>query len=119
MVVGRLQDRFNDDLAPIDAGATLEASYPIIHPHLSKVLFPKRPRLRDKIVMAKAKIPVDYRKSHNIDGDASGLRVTGNIPIQHFKWREGLFDRLRTRTDYTQSEIESIKDFFTPKAEKV
>jgi hypothetical protein len=119
LVVGRLEDRFNDALTGIEEGATLEASYPISHPHLSKVLFPRRPRLRDKIVMAKVRIPVNYQKSIHIESKTDGLRVTGNIPIHHYKWREGLLERLRTRTDYTPEEIQSIKSFFTPETERV
>ena len=118
MVVGRLEDRFNDALTPIEEGATLEASFPISHPHLSKVLFPKKPRLRDKIVMAKAKIQVDYRKSISLDVKMNGIRVTGEVPILHYKWRDGIFDRLRTRTDYTREEILNIREFFTPKEEE-
>ncbi len=112
MVVGRLEDRFADTLSGIEEDATLEACYPNIHPHLTKILFPKRPRLRDKIVMAKVKIPVDYRKCFNVEGKPEGLRVDGIVPIHHYKWRDGIFDRLRTRPDYTREEIQSIKEFF-------
>jgi hypothetical protein len=112
VVVGRMEDRYNDILVPPEEGLPLDLSYPSSHPHLSKVLFPKRPRLRDKIVMAKCSVPVDYRKSNYLE-KSGWQKADGVVPILHYKWREGLLDNLRTRTDYSQEEIESIKSFFT------
>lgn len=117
MVLGRRIDRLNEKLIPIDHSLDLETNFPIEHDNISKVLFPKRPRSRDKIVMAKASVPVDYKKCLGLVGKAPGnLRVTGEIPILHYKWRENIFNRLRERPDYEPSELKAIKTFFEVKA---
>ena len=113
MVLGRRIDRFNEKLIGIDHALELEANFPLEHDNLSKVLFPKRPRSRDKIVMAKASCPVDYRKCTNLVTAAPrNLRVTGEIPILHYKWRENIFKRLRERSDYSPDEVKAIHKFF-------
>lgn len=116
MVLGRRVDRFNDTLVPIEVDLPLEASYPLEHADLSRIIFPKHAPKRDKIVMAKAGLEVDYRKCDRLVGKAPpNLRVTGEVPIQHFKWRDGIFNRLQSRMDYTPEEIQAIKEFFEVK----
>lgn len=112
MVLGRRVDRFNERLIPIDHTLELEANFPMEHDNLSKVLFPKRPRSRDKIIMARASIPVDYRKSIGLTSPLSNLKVTGEIPILHYKWRDNIFNRIRERSDYTPQEVKAIQTFF-------
>jgi hypothetical protein len=113
MVLGRRIDRLNEKLIGIDHSLDLEANFPIEHDNLSKVLFPKRPRTRDKIVMAKASVPVDYKKCTGLTVKLPGnLKVTGDVPILHYKWRDNIFSRLRQRPDYTPDELLAIKNFF-------
>lgn len=116
MVLGRRFDRLNEKLVSIDHTLELDENFPLEHDNLSKVLFPKRPRPRDKIVMAKASVPVDYRKCASLTSKAPGnLRVTGEFPIYHYKWRDGLLKRLRERSDYLPEEITAIRKFFEVK----
>lgn len=115
IVIGRRLDRFNEILLPIDHTLELEANFPLVHDNLSKVLFDKRPRARDKIVMSKASCPVDFRKSMGLTRELSNLKVGSEIPVCHYKWRDNIFKRLRERSDYTPDEIKAIKLFFEVK----
>lgn len=113
MVLGRRIDRFNERLVGIDHEIPLDVNFPLQHDNLSKILFPKRPRTRDKIVMAKASVPVDYKKCMGLSVKMPGnLRVTGEVPILHFKWRDNIFRRIRERADYLPEEVQAIHSFF-------
>jgi hypothetical protein len=113
MVLGRRTDRFNEKLVGIDHEIPIEANFPLEHDNLSKLLFPKRPRTRDKIVMAKGMIPVDYKKCIGLTTKQPGnIRVTGEVPILHYKWRDNIFRRIQERPDYYPEEVRAIHDFF-------
>lgn len=113
MVLGKRFDRLNEKLVDIDHSLELEENFPMTHDNLSRVLFPKRPRSRDKIVMAKASVPVDYRKCMSLTVKNPGnVKVTEGVAINHYKWRRGIFDRLRERPDYLPGEIAAIQKFF-------
>jgi len=113
MVLGRRIDRFNEKLVGIDHEIPLEINFPLEHDNLSKILFPKRPRSRDKIVMAKASVPVDYKKCLGLTVKQPGnLRVTAEVPILHFKWRDNIFRRIQERADYFPEEVQAIHNFF-------
>lgn len=113
MVLGRRIDRFNDTLLSIDHEIPLEANFPLEHDNLSKVLFPKRPRTRDKIVMARVSVPVDYKKCMSLSTKMPGnMKVTGEVPIHHYKWRKNIFERIRERPDYFPEEVQAIHKFF-------
>jgi len=113
MVLGRRIDRFNDKLVGIDHSIPIEANFPLEHDNLSKLLFPKRPRTRDKIIMARAQIPVDYKKCIGLSVKQPGnIRVTGEVPILHYKWRDNIFRRIQERPDYYPEEVQAIHNFF-------
>ena len=113
IVLGKRFDRFNDSLKEVDPEGELENIFPIQNENLSFILSPNKPRPNDKIVMSKASVPVDFKRSTALlTKDASNLKVTGDISIYHFKWRKNLLERLRERSDYTPDDIKSIKNFF-------
>lgn len=113
MVLGKRIDRFHEKLLPINHDLELEENFPLEHENLSKVLFPKRPRARDKIVMARAQVPVDYKHCTNLSvRDPGRLSVADGVPILHYKWRRGILNRLAERPDYTPQELQAIKHFF-------
>lgn len=116
MVLGRRADRFNEKLVAVDHTMDLEDNYPLQHDNLSKIMFPKKPRPRDKIVMARANVPVDYRKCMSLTVKQPGkMRITEGVGILHYKWRDGIFRRLRERPDYLPDEIAAIRKFFEVK----
>jgi hypothetical protein len=113
VILGLRFDRFSDSLRGINPEDELENIYPIQHPNLTKEIFPNKPRSNDKIILSKAAVPVDFKKSTSLlTKDTSNLKVTGDISIYHYKWRDNIFNRLRERSDYTPDEIRSIKNFF-------
>lgn len=113
MLLGQRIDRFNVLLFPVDHALELEENFPEANANLSKLIYPRHPRARDKIVMSKALVPVDYKKCFGLSVKApSNLKASGDIPILHYKWRSNIFDRLRQRPDYTPEEVAAIKKFF-------
>jgi hypothetical protein len=113
MALGRRFDRFAETLGRIDHTHTLEENFPLEMDNLSKILFPRRQRPRDKIVMAKCSVPVDYKKCASLTvRETRAPRVTGDVKILHYKWRDGVLGRLSQRADYLPEEITAIKSFF-------
>ena len=116
LVLGITFDRFDTALKEIDHTLSLEENYPLESANLHKHLFPENPRPRRKILLSRASYSIDYTASRdiNISKDAfSNLRVHGDVPIQHYFWRDNIFDRLQNRRDYTVSELREIKRFFS------
>lgn len=119
IALGKRFDRFAEGLVAPEGESPLEGIYHIEHPDLSRTLFPKKPRLRDKIVMSRADVPVDFKKCAGLKSkEPPRFKAMQGIPIQHFKWREGIFTRLKTRTDYSPEEIQSIRQFFEAKTQE-
>jgi hypothetical protein len=113
IVTGQRIDRFTEFLAPVDKDMELEDTYPLIHKNLSRLLFPKRPRTRNKIVAFRRDVPVDFRKCTNLtETHSDRWKVGGEIEFNSYKWREGILERLRERTDYAPEELKAIREFF-------
>jgi len=112
VVLGTRVDRFNDSLREIDPEEELETQYPFSHENLSRHLWPKRPRANHKIVLSRAKVPVQFEKSKTILGDGKGLNIADGVLIEHYKWRSNIFERLENRLGYAPNEIQSLKNFF-------
>lgn len=113
VVIGGRFDKFNEKLLPVDHGEDLDATYPLMNENLSSVIYPKRIRQREKIVMARVGLPVDYRKCLSMQ-TVKGVnpQVTGEVPILHYKWRNNIFHRISQRPDYAPDEVQAIKNFF-------
>lgn len=113
VVVGKRIDRFNEKLLGIDHAEDLEVTFPLESENLSDFIFPKKKRAREKIVMARADMPVDYRKCAALRAQSGFTpQVGGTVPILHYKWRNNLLRRLSDRPDYAPEEVAAIKSFF-------
>lgn len=117
---GKLVDRWGDRLVAANNAVPLELQYPYSGdlftmifdssdcPEKSKWRSPNR----NKILAARAGLPVAHQGSHVLYKRDTDLRAMQGFIVEHYKWRHTISDRLKTKWYYRDSYDKAVAEQF-------
>jgi len=120
VLYGKLVDRWADSLIEANPTLPLDEQYPHAG-DIFKIVFartrdPERERwhapVLDKILAARAGLPVSHVGSHTLYRRDVHTKERHSCIVNHYKWRQSLFDRLKTKWYYKESYDSAVADFF-------
>lgn len=120
VLYGTLVDRWADSLHEANPSLPLDEQYPFTG-DVFKTVFdmsddPDKGRWRvpnpDKILAARAGLPVSHVGSHVLYETLENLKERKGCIVEHYKWRHNILDRLKTKWYHHEGFDRAVAEYF-------
>lgn len=121
VIKGELIDKFSDTLKEYDGSESLQEIYPYSAKGLDMQIDPEYKTNLQKICIAKNKLPVCFKGSHDFNSSipnkklGSNLIARSGIRVHHYRWRDTLLKRLSGKEYITNKHAVLIIEAFKNK----